>query len=672
MRKIKIAFLVLLFTGGFLFNGELYILYLDTFQESYYQSTFFFDDLPKNTTDEEIIEDFLSAGEKYSVDFFMIDRKIKSVFAEDIIIYGTGNAIKHIKSKGIREGANSSLFIGKANVSYEPFQKITNMPKYNICYYVGDCAKQDDLFAFKAALIGKYDGNFPAMKGSDRETWMNLLSVWAIIFFLCLLIAYYGVIYQKKETMVRIILGESLSLMFFKNVVFDICSSLLSILLLPFLLGGFSNTHFKYSFIMLLFSFFLILNTAINAMILRVNFKKDLAGGSDGKSLLSVTYALKFFTTILAILLLSGNVVILSQGYNLYKQRDFFERHKTFSFYQLNYKIDNHLGKTDEDTTSMNEDFYERFQARSHQYNDMTENYGSKYPVLWINRPAMKEIAMEWPQIAKVKKEAAEENYYILLPSNLSIETEEYKIASDICNSVMGEIPESKIINATYDNGVKITGIHQLNDYRTIYYSDPIIIFDNTIYKPIDSGEAKIADESFHDGSGDGFDMYSAYDTMYDIPEEDFRAFVEEYQLEDQIVAKSNVWEVYKNNWSVTSRGINLTLILSGFLLFLEIAMILFIVRMEYRFNAIEMTLMKIYGHSMFKTNERIITITAFSAFFGIIAALILSVLTEIHGGYPLVFVGLLLLSVEILFIFRKARKTQNAKMALILKGEAI
>ena len=38
MKKIKLIIISLLISIGFLFNGELFVLYLDYFQNAYYQS----------------------------------------------------------------------------------------------------------------------------------------------------------------------------------------------------------------------------------------------------------------------------------------------------------------------------------------------------------------------------------------------------------------------------------------------------------------------------------------------------------------------------------------------------------------------------------------------------------------------------------------------------------
>ena len=51
-----------------------------------------------------------------------------------------------------------------------------------------------------------------------------------------------------------------------------------------------SNVQFKMSFVFLLLCIYLILNILLHALILRVNYKKDIAGSHDGHGLLLASY----------------------------------------------------------------------------------------------------------------------------------------------------------------------------------------------------------------------------------------------------------------------------------------------------------------------------------------------------------------------------------------------
>ena len=658
MKKLKLIVIYLLITIGFIFNGELFILYLDGFQESYYQSGFDFVNREDAIEEKEVIQDFLNAGKAYDIDFFFLDSTIISAYAKDITIFGTPNALKTLQAKGVFEGKHSSLFMGETQVRYEDFSNLKTIEKFQDCYYIGDQSQMEAMRLFKASLVDKYSGGLPKLFRSDKETWLNLFAVWSIVFGLILLLTIYEIISLKKEIMVRITLGEDVRTVFGKNALADIGILASAFLSVPFILSPLSNVLFKIQALALAFLALMIANTLINAAVLRVNFKKDIADRRSGGGLLTANYILKTMTTILTIIVLSGNFAILAQGYLMYKQHDFFSEHKDYSYYQLNYRVNNHLGKTISDTETMNQEFYKRFQNYSLQYNDLTANFSSPYPVILINRNAFEEISRVSNALAEAVKSAADDDYYILIPSGMAEDSQEYAIAKEIFTVFSGENNLSSVKTKVYDDDVSLVGIHNMGKYVSRPMENPIILFNNTLQQ-IDESQADKA-------------MYYAYSTMYNIPEQDFNHFIAEYQLSDQIMVKSNALDVYEHNWAIISRNMKLVVILSIFLLALEIALISFIIKLEYQFNAMELALKKVLGYSLFARNNRLILITLVVFLVSVILAFLLRGLLGIAEGADLIWGGLILLAVESVFIAKKAGTMEKANVPAILKGRVL
>ncbi len=658
MKRIKILIFIVLLSVGFLFNGELYMLYLDNFQESCYQANFYTDIPTKKVSDDQIIQDFVQTGEKHDVDFFVVDQNIHSAYETETTIYGTKGALQHLASMGIKEGKHQSLFFGEAGVHCEAFKNVKNVTKFDTYYFIGDESKLEDIRSFKADLIDQYSGGFPKLMGSERETWLNLLSVWIIIFGLMLMTTLYAILYYKKETMVRIILGESLTRMFVRNSFVDIVGFSLIFLLLPQFLQPFSNVKFRISFIFLLLCIFLAVNVLFNALILRADYKKDIAGGHDGRGLLRASYLLRVVTTVFVTLILAGNVVIIRDAYNLYQQKDFFEAHEDYSYYHTEYKLDNRLGKSDDDNTAMNHQFYQRFQNKALVYADLSGNLGETYPVILNNRKAIKEVKRQCQPIEQAISSATEDQIYVLIPSFISKKSQEYEYAKEMAGLYFDQnkYGEAKII--TYNGDITLTAIHRYNEYETVQYENPIILFNNTIFRM--------------NKDLTGYHWYYTFDTMYDISTQEWESFIREFQLEDQIISKSNVLDVYNHSWDMASRNMRMLLVLSIILLFLEMALIMFIIRLEYQFNAVEMALKKIHGYTLLNRNRRILKTTVLSSLVGILTVLILSNILKMPGGVPLVLAGLLLLFLELAYILWRAKKIEKRTISSILKGERI
>lgn len=656
MKKIKITICILLITIGFVFNGEIFIFYLDNFQESNYQSRYNFSNVPES--DEEIVNDFLTASEKHNVDFYMVHEELQSVYDKAITVYGTQNAIKYLKGKGIIEKNYGSLFLGTTSIKYKSFSNISDLSTYTVCYYIGDQTKIEDLNAFKADLINKYAGGFPKLNGSDKDLWLNLLSVWLIIFGLMLILTAYEILFQKKEIAVRIVLGEDPRVIFLKSVAVDTGSLLIMFLVIPALLHGLSNAYFKYQILLLLLVLFIILDILINGLILRVNFKKDIANNNNRKYLLTSNYILKIITATLCIVVLSGNLFIFSEGYNLYMQRDFFKTHNQYSYYQLSYQYDNEFGKTMEDDDEMNNEFIERFKGYALQYVDLSDNFDLAYPVVLINRNAMGELKDKWPSMSQTTASAIDEKIYLLYPSNINKDSDELRFAEEVYGVFSGgtvyTIPET----LEYEKGIQIVGIHKQDRYQSHNITNPIIIFDNTL----PGGNKSQAMDA----------IYYSYDIMYHIPDDKLDAFVSEFQLVGKDVVKSNVLDIYEDNWTVLFRSMKLTLVISIILAFLELALIIFIIQLEYKLNAMEMALKKVHGYTLRSRLKRMLTITVVSSIMGIVFSLIFNAEMNMNAGVNMIWIGIGFMVIEILYILIKANSIERRKISSILKGEKI
>lgn len=317
--------ITLLFVIGFLFNGEQFAFYIDNFQESFYRSTFVFDDIGDEMQLNELIEDFNSAAKENEVDFFMIDSRIESAYRKVITIYGTEDAFKYIESKGIHNKEYLSILMGTIDVNFVPFDEIKNMEIFDYCYYVGDATSLDDMRAFKSSLIDKYGGGFPKLFGSDRETKLNMISVWSIIIFVMSLLLIYEILLQKKEIALKVVFGEDIKTIFLKNILSD-CSFIISTFaILLLFLSRFSNVSFMMNLVMKLIGISLIIDLIINLTVFRINFKKHFARGMTSGKLLIINYAIKSLITGLVILMLSSNIVLILYGINHFKQQDYFK-----------------------------------------------------------------------------------------------------------------------------------------------------------------------------------------------------------------------------------------------------------------------------------------------------------------------------------------------------------
>jgi hypothetical protein len=149
-------------------------------------------------------------------------------------------------------------------------------------------------------------------------------------------------------------------------------------------------------------------------------------------------------------------------------------------------------------------------------------------------------------------------------------------------------------------------------------------------------------------------------------------AFISEFQLDGQYVVQSNVLDIYDGNWTVLFRSVKLTIAISAILAFLELTLMMLIIQLEYKLNAMEMALKKVHGYTLLGRLKRMLIITVFSSVIGIAFSLILNAEMNMNAGLNMIGIGIGFMLLELLYILIKANAVERLRISTILKGEKI
>lgn len=650
MKWVKYLIGSLLIVMSFVFTGELFIFHLDQFQESYYQATFVFDETTAEAS--EIISDFLETANHYDVDFFFVDGAITSDIKKEIKIYGTEGALTTLKNRQIKSREYGSLFVGTTEVMLRPITEFSDIMKMKSCYFIGDDV--ETLRAFKSKLVDKYSGGMPKLYASDQQTIANLVLVFGGSFAIILLMSSYEILISKKERMVRYILGEDSRQIVWRNILTDTLVFSGSYGLGSLLCSKVSNVSFMSSLSLGMLVIFLILNGGLWLFSLKSHLKKDLVKNVDGQWLLIVSYGMKAITFVLTLLLITLNLIVFVEGYDYYQQRHFFKTHKDYAYYQINYRLEEDL--TGERTNEIIQKFHQTFKNQSLMYADLSDH---EYSVRLINEQTKRELLRQQHPMADVLSQCTEEKVYILTPSTMKQEANVKAYLQMMVRMYLGEAftDLSLIEFIPYEEKVRLLGISDpMYTYRSHYSKNPIIILNQTTIQ--------------HDPTGNA--IYYAYDVMYDLSDEEFSEFIKEYGIQDQILKKTNVYELYQYNWAIAKRCMKLTALLSIFMIALECVMILFVLRLEYSFKAMEMVLKKTLGYSLFEREKVLVGLTLLLSFISCLLAMVIGQFLLIEIGSYFIGLGLCLTVIELIYIGYKTKQLESLKMASILKGERI
>lgn len=646
---MKYAIAAFLFMLGFIFTGEMFMNYLDNFEETYYGATFSFETTTKEK--DEIIQDFLDASVKNQIDIFTVDDKINSDYQKTIKIYGTEGALDALSNHEIQEKRYKSLFSGYMDVVFEDISKCKIIKRQEFFYFTGD--NVDAMSGFRDDLASEYGGEDPILYDSIKSTIHRISTTWGIIYLIIILLTVYDITLQRKEYTLQVILGYDLRTVFMKNIFQDMIIFSGMYFLIPCLLNKWMNVYFLFHIFVMIFILFLLLNICANILIFKVNVKKNFSNVEENQGILKINYVIKTVTLLLASFALSVNVGLITEGIDYYRQLDFFKNHSEYEYYQLNYKANSKLSEMD---GIVAQEFYKTFFKNSLIYADFSDMLSINYPTVLINHNAQKELIEQNEEWREILNECREEKVYIAIPEQLREEDEKVSASGEICEAVLGYEGEKKIV--FYDKRTQLISFNSsLHPFKSKRLKKPIIIFDNT--EPVINEE--MADRQ----------LYYAYDILYDIPDKEVEDFIKTHQLESEIVIKTNAWESYEYNWKIVKRFTRISLVLSVILFLIEFIMVFTIVKMEYMYHALQITLMKIFGYSQIKRILNPVFITILCGAVNIVLLLLYSYKISEEAVNMIACIAIFTIF-ELLIILRQAKKLERSKTALVLKGERV
>ena len=653
--KYTISFCVIFI--GLLIIAESHIFYLENFYTQYNSTTLY---LQYDTTKEEMIDDIINSAEHNGVEVFTFIRFQSNIFLTEYNIYGTPGTEKYLNDKSnIVEEKYKSLFMGNINFKFESINNIPNIEKVHDYYVIGST---EQVHKFKMELIEKYAGNHPKPGYPDKESRNNTIVIWALIICIILLLSFYDVVSQKKENVIRISMGEKISKIICINILIDSFIFVVMFIVILFILSRYSYVFFNFNISIIFFAILLCINGLLYLNLYSYDIKEAFSNGKSYKSLLSLNYGLKLITTVLIILIISSNIFSISESLSLYKQKTFFEEHADYYYIKFAYRIRENSDGSFNDTLTdssrvqviFNKQFFEKFNAI--ELKNVSNVYGTGG--ILANKNAFDYLSSKIDELRDIN---LEKEFYFLLPEKMKNNLELINLLIDYI-----EIFESNDYGVIYYNdNIEVVGVDEDSLYGSDVVKNPIIVYNNMSLEQLklqsDNNEQNIMKSE------------QLYDTMYKISSNDdlkeFNKFIVEYNLQDEIVNKTNVLEKYENSWIIAKRILYINLVFSILVLLLELIIINSIIRLEYEVNAIELSIKKVMGYSVLEKNWKIIMMTVITTISSILIAIIGARIMQIQEVYYIAFGGSIILILELFIIVFYINRIENSKIQKILKG---
>lgn len=663
MKKIKLVIGSILMLLGLTLVGEIHHFYLDNFMMGISSTTMYLQkELP-----ERMIEDVIGSAKRNNVSFFVLDTRVKSTFEKEFYIYQNSCEVKEYLETlyDIKEKKYTSLFSGVLTVNYKNYENISDeLLAENHTYYV--IGKNKDIKNFKVELIDCYAGNHPTYNTPSYETRNMVIVIWAVIWGVALLLSLYDILLQQKEIYIRATYGESFLGQIVKNMMLDITFYLVVFEIAYCVLKKFTTVEFYNDIARGSLIIFLIINSGLYFRWLFLNARNTLIRNNLSAKILSVTYIVKCFTVVATMVLMASNLNIMLNSLEYRKQKEFFEEHKEYFYTNLEYKeiIDrNGLPKGDADfllheSSKVREIFYQKY---FDNFEPIILAYFGKvknHDLILANVNACDYLLEELPEL---KSKIEKNKYYYIFPNEIA-DVQEISSQIDI---QMKNYEKQELLNnreiVCYDRDKKILNIDEFSSNGSKYSKNPIIVLNNCEpqYNP-STIEPRV------------FKINYEHDIMFKLDTKIFEKFVEEFGLENDFHTITNVYEKYEHNWLILKRVLYINFVFSCLMLFLEIIVIRTIIKLEFKVNAMNISLKKVLGYTFIERYKPIIFLSTFFCVICLILGIIIGTFWNKSSRLSILFSGILIWCIEFSIIYLEIVRNERRNISNILKGEEV
>ncbi len=649
VKQLKVLMVTLILALSLFIIGESRMLKLEGFSDPFDTTTLY----PNSKKSEkQMIADIYAAAERNQMDVFTYEETPNGSFSSTKTIYGTEGVEKHLANQQIRSETYDSVFLGDITFTFKPLYEHPRLAYTPNFYGIGS---SDAVKAFKMDLIDTYAGNHPQLGYNEHTERNRVLGIWSLVIIITVLMTFYELSMNRKELLVRLSMGERLSLMIGKSIAFD-SVIVLGIFAFSFgLLRQVTPLDPYWQFLLLLVFILLVCNGLVYLLIGRLQIKEAFANSYRSRTLLSMTYGLKFITALLTILMLSSTITVITEAVALYQQRDFFETKQTYDYTYIGHKITS-PNYSDETSPALSEqiqtELYRRYQTDfSGTLVTPLANFSTRdQTALILNRQAFEEIKERLPEVTDVFTN----KLTIIAPEQATPPSKE-ELDNTLQSLGLGPFIEQQYETIRYTTPLELTAIDQNLVSGSLLVDEPTLIVLN------DDAKTRMKLKQLS--------SVLLSDIMYDVNPPTFDRFVEEQAMTDELFIRTNVWDKYIGAWETAKRLMNMNLIFAALIISLELLIIVTVLKLEYQVNALELSVKKVIGYSIWQKNRRLVLytlgITSFSTLIVTLAVYFFAI------GHPLWLLsgGGLLALLEGIVLVGLIRKIERANIQRILKG---
>ena len=648
MKKIKFIFIFFLMLLSFIFSGEFFQYYLNT-----YTSQFSYIDITENemNSQAEIQNNIYHLAEKYNIKVLQTERKNGSGRATSLTVYSTDEAFEKLKTEySVSPNIYKALFSGTTKVDFADFKDKKLLGETERYYFIGE---QRQIQSIRENIKNDYACSFIKNETEHAYPYLVLL-IWAVVGVLFLILTWLDIHFQKKENFVLISLGKPIRQIILKNVFIDFLTFSLIFSVLFALLGRFVYLGYEIKNIVLLCVAVLFLNALLYLTLFKMNYKEVLYGANLNEKIISDGYVLKSISMILTVVVLSCNAMLISANFKELKRIKTLRNVENYSFLELNPVSLLNLGKDYEETRyGLINSIYGELQNRGCAYSFCGLSGENDYCI--INSDS--KFLLNGFDL-KTEPDG-NSDFYILVPEEIEFSQNADESVYDCIEMYFGSEKALSCEKITYSgNGELLT--YDSTEGLTLgaqSFENPIVIYINNPSLKLNCDSSTLST------------LFSKM--LFNISNSEINTVCEKYQINEKgfYLQGEKLKEKVSDYQAVLNRALLLNTVISAFLLLLELFIISVIIKLEYKVSTTELAVKKVLGYSVFQKNKQIFLLNTYAALIAVVSCAVFCLMYKLAVWYTVIAVGTSVLCLEYVIIAVLITRFEKQNVAKILKG---
>ncbi len=601
------------------------------------------------TETTDFVKDVKAVSSGHDVHVFSYHMEMRSNYSFCLNIYGDDEVIRREfgKKASVEEGVYTSLVSGITEVKFHDFDDICdvaeNSPTFdNMLVYMGD---DDDIHAVYEELSGKYDLTEPQFWESTEKDMM--IVVWGLIAILMIVMNIVSAIRRKKEVVVRASLGESVTRIVLKSALTDAGFDVLAFILARLLLSRIVSGWYEDRLVILIFGIGIVLSVLPYLSFYSFDIRQAFANADRQRGSIVLLYALKFIACALTLFTLCTNFSSIQS--NLLSDGSMLK-----PYFDANY----FFIRDDGDFERQEEVLGEFFREENETIKPVicVQIFEDNRDYLFVNHEA-KSMLQGLEKLAD-EEAGKDADVMIFIPESKNFEYDKYMSEVALKFGINTHDPANKDLEIQY---VPYSGTKMLS-----YLS-------NNSMDGIKSAKNPVVIYQANDGIELNLDLAvdSAGEIIYNCDEDTLKNTASKYtgQLGNTEMVITKVADQYAYSHSFLVKLISFLSSLCIVVLILNIAIIFAISRLEFRNNALRISLMKILGYSLKDRHKALLTTITIQNIILLIGTVIMTAFSS-RIDYKICFtVCAVVMAAEYIIIFSNILKTEKTNVQKSLKG---